>query len=113
MSKRLPKLLLLDILESAEKIDIYTSNLTYDEFIDDSKTIDAVIRNIEIIGEATNRLPEELKETNTNIDWFKIRGLRNRIVHNYFGINYRIIWSIKEEDIPNLVTQIKILLNEL
>ncbi len=113
MSKRLPKLLLLDILESADKIDIYTSNLTYDEFINDSKTIDAVIRNIEIIGEAANRLPEELKETNNNIDWFKIRGLRNRIVHNYFGINYKIIWSVKEEDIPNLITQIKKLLNEL
>jgi len=83
MSKRLPKLLLLDILESAEKIGIYTSNLTYDQFIDD-----AVVRNIEIIGEAANRLPEELKEANSNIDWFKIRGLRNRIVHNYFGINY-------------------------
>jgi uncharacterized protein with HEPN domain len=78
MSERDPKLLLQDILESAEKVAIYTGSLTYNDFIDDGKTIDAVIRNIEIIGEASIRLPEALKDKTPEIDWFKIRGLRNR-----------------------------------
>lgn len=111
MSNRQPKLLLEDILESAEKIIRYTQSLTYEEFINDGKTIDAVIRNFEIIGEAANRLPEELRNNNEEIDWHKIRGLRNRIVHGYFGINYNIIWSIIEDYLFELISQIKELLN--
>jgi uncharacterized protein with HEPN domain len=111
MSDRHPKLLLGDILESAEKIITYTHNLSYEEFIADSKTIDAVVRNFEIIGEAANRLPNEIKDNNSSIDWFKIRGLRNRIVHNYFGIDYKIIWITKEEYLEGLITQITKLLN--
>lgn len=111
MSSRKPKLLLEDILESAEKIVTYTQSLTYDEFIADSKTIDAVIRNFEIIGEAANRLPDELKDSNEEINWHKLRGLRNRIVHGYFGINYRIIWSIIEEYLVELISQIKKLID--
>jgi len=87
-------------------------NQSFEEFIADSKTIDAVIRNFEIIGEAANRLPDIIKETDAGIDWFKIRGLRNRIVHNYFGIDYKIIWTIKEEYLHELITQIIQLLNK-
>lgn len=107
MSERLPKLLLGDILDSAEKIITYTNGLTYNDFIDDSKTIDAVVRNFEIIGEAANRLPDEIKDNYTSVDWHKIRGLRNRIAHAYFGINYEIIWSIIEEYLPNLISEVK------
>jgi uncharacterized protein with HEPN domain len=96
MSKRQPQLLLEDILESAEKILTYTQSLTYEEFTADSKTIDAVVRNFEIIGEVANRLPDEFKDASEQVDWHKIRGLRNRIVHNYFGIDYSIIWSVKK-----------------
>ena len=112
MSKRQPKLLLEDILESAEKIIIYTKSLTFEEFVTDSKTIDAVIRNFEIIGEAANRLPDELKESHHEIDWHKIRGLRNRIVHGYFGINYEIIWSIIEDYLIQLIDQMKQIIND-
>jgi uncharacterized protein with HEPN domain len=112
MSNRQPKLLLEDIIESAEKIILYTKSLTYNEFVADSKTIDAVVRNFEIIGEAANRLPDDLKDSDEKIDWHKLRGLRNRIVHNYFGINYSIIWSIIEDYLSELIIQIKELLNE-
>ncbi|HWZ15244.1 MAG TPA: DUF86 domain-containing protein [Mucilaginibacter sp.] len=111
MSNRQPKLLLEDILESAEKIITYTESLTYDEFIADGKTIDAVIRNFEIIGEAANRLPDELKDNSSEIDWHKLRGLRNRIIHGYFGINYKIIWSIIQEYLHELISQIKKLID--
>ena len=106
MSDRHPKLLLGDILESAQKIIAYTNGLSFDNFIEDDKTIDAVVRNFEIIGEAANRIPDEIKETNGEVNWFKIRGLRNRIVHNYFGIDYKIIWDIKENYLNELIIQI-------
>ena len=82
MSKRSDDLLLNDILESINKIKLYTFNLNFDSFINDSKTVDAVIRNFEIIGEASNRLSEVFKENNVEIDWFRIIGFRNRIVHD-------------------------------
>nr|WP_067054819.1 DUF86 domain-containing protein [Mucilaginibacter sp. L294] len=113
MSKRKPELLLEDILESAEKILSYTDGLTFEQFTFDSKTIDAVIRNFEIIGEGANRLPDEFKDTSPEIDWHKIRGLRNRIAHEYFGIDYTIIWSVKEHYLPDLITRIKLLLNNI
>lgn len=84
MSKREPSLLVEDIIESAEKILLYTNNLTFEQFSNDGKTIDAVIRNFEIIGEAANRLPDEFKDKHSDIDWHRIRGFRYRIVHDYF-----------------------------
>lgn len=110
MSERYPKFLIEDILDSAEKIISYTEYLTFEEFVKDSKTIDAVARNFEIIGEATNRLPDEIKDANPSIDWHKIRGLRNRIAHHYFGINYQIIWDIVQNYLPDLIKQIKTLI---
>mgnify|MGYP000926762381 CR=1 FL=1 len=96
MSKREPHLLIEDIIESANKILLYTNNLTFEAFQKDNKTIDAVIRNFEIIGEAANRLSDDFKDKYPNIDWHRIRGFRNRIVHDYFGIDYSIVWEIKE-----------------
>lgn len=107
MSKREPALLVEDIIDSANKIIEYTDNLSFQEFIADSKTIDAVIRNFEIIGEAANRLPEDFKELHPNIDWHRIRGFRNRIIHHYFGIDYSIVWEIKESFLPHLITSLR------
>jgi len=103
MSKRIPRLLLEDILESGNLILDYTKNMSFEEFAGDRKTIDAVIRNFEIIGEAVHRLPEEFKNTYPHIDWSRIRGFRNRIVHDYFGIDYSIVWTIKETYLPLLM----------
>jgi uncharacterized protein with HEPN domain len=112
MSKRDPKLLIGDILDSADKIMEYTKGLTLGDFIKDNKTIDAVIRNFEIIGEAANRLPEDYKDTYPDIDWHRIRGFRNRIVHDYFGIDYTIVWLIKESFLPKIITQLQPLSND-
>ncbi len=103
MSSREAQLLVEDIIESAQKILLYIGNSTYEEFITDSKTIDAVIRNFEIIGEAANRLPDNFKEGHSTIDWHRLRGFRNRIVHDYFGIDFRIVWEIKETYIHPLI----------
>lgn len=109
MSKREPRLLIEDIIESAVKILNYTANLSYDEFAKDDKTIDAVIRNFEIIGEAANRLPVDFKDQHTIIDWQRIRGFRNRIVHDYFGTDHSIVWEIKELFLPTLIDNLKAL----
>lgn len=77
MSKRRPTLLVEDILESARKILEYTEGMNYEQFIRDGKTVDAVIRNFEIIGEAASRLPEEFKSSYPLVDWQRIRGFRN------------------------------------
>ena len=103
MSKREPKLLIDDIKLSCQKIIQYTKNQSFEDFLADDKTLDAVIRNFKIIGEAANRLPEEFKDNNTTIDWHKIRGCRNRIVHDYMGIDYSIVWQIKLHFLPLLI----------
>jgi len=103
MSNRIPRLLIEDILDSSNKIILYTKGFTFDEFIADSKTVDAVIRNFEIIGEAANRLPDDFKELHQQIDWHKIRGFRNRIVHDYMGIDYTIVWEIKNGFLEQLI----------
>jgi uncharacterized protein with HEPN domain len=112
MSKRDRNLLLQDILESARKIRKYTSGLSYDSFIEDDKTIDAVVRNFEIIGEAANRIDPDFRLSNPEIEWKRIRGFRNRIVHDYFGIDYEIVWSIIENDLDRLIEFIEILIED-
>ena len=109
MSNRDPRLLIGDILDSADKILAYTSGLSFEDFIGDSKTVDAVVRNFEIIGEAANKLPESFKEANHDIDWHRIRGFRNRIVHDYFGIDYSIVWQIRETFLPTMMDQLRAL----
>jgi len=113
MSKRTPILLLEDILDSAKRIIEYTQGMTSEDFSKDNKTVDAVIRNFEIIGEASHLLPDQLKESYSSVDWFRIRGFRNRIVHDYFGVDIEIVWKISCEQIPELVTNIENILQSL
>lgn len=107
MSKRNPTLLISDIVDSGEKILSYTKDISLEQFVNDSMIVDAVIRNFEIIGEAANRLPVEFKDLHADIDWQRIRGFRNRIVHDYFGIDYRIVWLVKESFLPGLILRLK------
>lgn len=102
MSKREISLLLEDIHDSCQKIIKYTAGLSYDGFIGDDKTIDAVVRNFEVIGEAANRVPEDFKSDHPEIEWRRIIAFRHRIIHEYFGINYEMVWKIREENVPEL-----------
>lgn len=106
MSKRDTSLLLEDMIDSANKIERYTTGMSYEAFTNDEKTIDAVVRNFEIIGEAANRLGTDFHESHKEIEWQRIRGFRNRIVHHYFGIDYEIVWSIIQNDLGNLKSQL-------
>ena len=100
MSKRPVDLLIEDILEAVEKIERYSEDMTQETFENDDRTIDAVVRNLEIIGEAANRLPDDFKTEHSEIEWTKIVGLRHRIVHEYFGVDLYIIWHILQNDLP-------------
>jgi len=102
MSKRPIELLLNDICQGIDRIEQYIRNLSFDAFAEDQKSVDAVARNLEIIGEAANRLPDEFKEKYSEIEWNKVVGLRHRIIHEYFGIDLEIIWQILHKDLPEL-----------
>jgi uncharacterized protein with HEPN domain len=102
MSKRPADLLLEDIREAIAKIERYTAGLDQASFAADEKSVDAVVRNLEIIGEAARLLPEEFMRRNPRIEWRKLAGLRNRIVHDYFGLDLEIIWQIICSDLPAL-----------
>ena len=102
MSKRPVDLLLDDIREAIDRIQQYTEGMAFESFSNDSKSVDAVVRNLEIIGEAANRLPDDFKEDHPEVEWYKVVGLRHRIVHEYFGIDLQIIWQILQKDLPEL-----------
>ena len=103
MSERDSLLLIEDILESAQRIKRYTNEFDFESFLADEKTVDAVVRNFEIIGEAANRLGQDFRNSHPEFEWNRIRGLRNRIVHEYFGIDYRIVWTIIESYLDDLI----------
>lgn len=112
MSKRDWKLFLMDILESIEKIESYISGLYFDEFIKDEKTKDAVVRNLEIIGEAANQIPKSIQDRFREIPWRQIISMRNRLIHGYFVVNYSIVWEIINNELPALKEKIKVILEE-
>jgi uncharacterized protein with HEPN domain len=107
MSHRPVRLLILDIVEAIEKSERYIAGLDRDAFILDDKTVDAVVRNLEIIGEASSRLPESFKASHHEIEWRRIVGLPNRIVHEYFGVDLEIIWEIIKKELPILKEKLR------
>ncbi len=113
MSKRSVILLLQDIHEAIQNILNYTKDFSFEDFLDDSKTKDAVVRNFEIIGEASNKLPKDFIATNNAIDWIGMIGFRNILVHDYFGIDYEILWKIKSEQLELLNENIGLLLKQI
>lgn len=108
--KRRVKDFLNDIKEAIEMIITYTKGLTYDKFIQDRKTRDAVVRNIEIIGEAAKNVSADLKEKYLQIPWRKLAGLRDKLIHHYFGIDYKVVWKVKKE-LPKFTSEIEEILN--
>jgi len=94
MSERSDLNFLGDCREAILRIDAYVENLTYDGFSDDTKTQDAVVRNLEILGEAVKNVSEELKKKYPQVNWKDLAGLRDRVIHHYFGVNFDIVWRV-------------------
>jgi len=106
------RIYLNDIIECIEKIINYTTEYSLVDFCNDTKTIDAVIRNLEIIGEAGRRLPEEVRIKFPGVEWHKIISLRNILIHEYPGIDLETIWDIIENKLSPLKEQVKEILQD-
>ncbi len=106
MSTREWRLRVEDILEAIERIEQYTDGLQYRQWQQDQKTIDAVIRNFEIIGEAATHVPSEVQVIFPEVPWGKMKGIRNLLIHEYFGVDAEVIWKTIQEDLPGLKTSL-------
>ena len=113
MSHRSDRKFLLDILEACNRIIDFIKNIIYNVFIEDIKTQDVVLRNIEIIGEAVKNTSDTLKNRYNEIEWKKIAGMRDKLIHFYFGVNLDIVWDVAKNKVPVLKDKITNILLEL
>ena len=97
------RLYLDDIRESCEKVLRYTHSLSFDQFMRDEKTFDAVVRNLAVIGEAVKHIPPEMRSHYPNMEWRKIAGLRDIVIHEYFGLDVDILWDVVQNHVPVLL----------
>lgn len=100
--KRNYKLYLEDILDAMGSIERFVAGMKLENFIGDDKTVSAVIRKFEIIGEATKQIPEELTQKYPKIPWKEMAGMRDRLIHFYFGVDHNLVWETSQKRIPNL-----------
>jgi uncharacterized protein with HEPN domain len=106
MSKRRTEELLEDIKEAAGRIAKYITGMDYQAFLSDLKTQDAVVRNVEIIGEAVKKLPGSFTSMHSGIPWKEMAGTRDKLIHDYFGVNYDILWNIAKSELPGILVKI-------
>ena len=99
-----------DILHAAQKILLHTQEMTFDQFARDEWTVDAVLRNLTVIGEAARHVPDEICAQYPEIQWQDIRDMRNIVVHEYFGVDLSVVWLTIKQDLPGLIAEIEPLL---
>lgn len=106
MRSKNPKIFIEDILESIERIEEYTANKTLEEFLSDHEKQDAIIKRLEVIGEAVKNIPADIKKKYPKIPWGDMAGMRDVLIHEYFGINIKRVWDTAKNDVPKLKKQI-------
>lgn len=104
---------LQDILEASDRASRYLDGVSYEQFRKDTKTQDAVIRTLEIIGEATKGLSSELRANYADVPWRSMAGLRDRLIHSYFGINLDIVWQIANDELPPVAQRVREIAREM
>lgn len=113
MSKRVPSIVINDILYCIDHITTYTANLSFEDFTSNFMVIEACLYNIQIIGEAVSHLSEDIKNDNQQIPWTLIKGMRNRLIHEYFGTDLPVVWNVIKNDLPVFKTDLKIIADNL
>jgi uncharacterized protein with HEPN domain len=111
--ERTPSDYLQDILDASEKMDEFTRGLSREEFSKDDKTIFAVIRALEIIGEATKQIPQSLKVRYPDIPWREMAGMRDKMIHDYVEVNLEVVWKTATVEVPNLKPDLRRILEDL
>ena len=106
------KVRLQHIIEEAKMACSFVQGCTFEDFVKDEKTVRAVIRSVEVIGEAASKISNELKNTHNEVPWGKIIGMRNRLIHVYFDIDYDVVWQTVHKNIPELIEIMQKLLKE-
>jgi uncharacterized protein with HEPN domain len=112
MSTRSWQQRIADILDAIAEIQVFCSDLSFDAFLDDPKTLKAVVADLTIIGEAVRHIPDEVMDAHENIPWALIRGMRNRIVHDYYDVDPAIVWDTVQNDLHPLIPPLQALLRE-
>ena len=102
-----------DMLEAAHKIERYTDGMSHEEFVSDEKTVDAVLRNLEILGEASKLIAEDVREHAPEIPWSDMAGMRDKLIHGYATIDLDIVWRTVTEEVPHLRSKLDELFMEL
>jgi len=101
-----------DILECMSRINGYTAGMTYETFCANQLVIDAVVRNLEVIGEAANHVPAGIQQRYPDLPWVEMRGIRNLLIHEYFGISIEIVWKTVQENLPPVEPKLQALLRQ-
>jgi uncharacterized protein with HEPN domain len=104
---------LQDIFDAVNDIENFVDNMTYEEFIKDRKTLNAVVRSIEIIGEASKNIPETMKAKHKELPWKQMAGMKDKLIHAYFGVDVETLWKAVKENIPPLRQSIQQMLKDL
>ena len=110
--KRSSALLLYDIYQSVEKIETLTRDISFDQLMTDEKTKDAILRNLQVIGEASKNLPESIIAKHPEVDWGGLAGVRDIVTHRYFRVDWHLLWISIKEELPLLQKQIRVLVQE-
>lgn len=111
--KRAVVLYIRDILQQMDDALEFIQGMTYEQFLGDKKTINAVLRSIEVIGEAAKNVPEGIREQYTDIPWREMAGMRDKVIHFYFGVDPEIVWLVVKERIPELKPRLERVLRDL
>lgn len=113
MSRRTPAIIIKDILQCIEHIQLYTSTIQFDVFSSNYMITEACLYNIQIIGEAITHISDDIKDSNPQIPWRLIKGMRNRLIHEYFGTDLPLVWQVITTDLPVFKSELEIILKNL